>query len=59
MGFERAGWRFVRAGALLVAGALVLAACSSTPSPKTQPLKTLTIGSSNVFPPTLDLTANA
>jgi peptide/nickel transport system substrate-binding protein len=59
MSFDRAGWRFLRAGTLLVAAALVLAACSSSPSPKTQPLKTLTIGSSNVFPPTLDLTANA
>ncbi|MHB8189077.1 MAG: ABC transporter substrate-binding protein [Ferrimicrobium sp.] len=48
----------------VVVGALLLAACgssssTSTTSPKPQPLKTLVLGSSNVFPPTLNPTANA
>ncbi len=53
-------WSPVRGVTAVAAVGLLLAACSSGGSPgKAQPLKTLTIGSSNVFPPTLDPTANA
>ncbi len=52
-------WLVALAGA--VAASLLLAACSSAPGTSTsnQRLSTLTIGSSNVFPPTLNPTANA
>ncbi|MHB1894097.1 MAG: ABC transporter substrate-binding protein [Candidatus Dormibacteria bacterium] len=46
--------------ATVAVGAVLLAACGSpTPPTKTPKLQTLTIGSSNVFPPTLNPTANA
>lgn len=53
-----------RAAVLAASGSLLLAACGSSSSQKTTssstaPLKTLVIGSSNVFPPTLNPTANA
>ncbi|KJE75642.1 ABC transporter substrate-binding protein [Ferrimicrobium acidiphilum] len=54
-----------RLAALVTSGALMLAACGSSSTSttsstnKSAPLQTLTIGSSNVFPPTLNPTANA
>ena len=60
MGGRPIRWGLVKRAAVLAAGGALLAACSATPAPgRAQPLKTLTIGSSNVFPPTLDPTANA
>lgn len=56
--------RLTRAAVLVASGALLLAACgssntSTSPTTTNTPLQTLTIGSSNVFPPTLNPTANA
>lgn len=53
-----------KAAVLVASGALMLSACGSSSSTtsstaKNTPLQTLTIGSSNVFPPTLNPTANA
>ncbi|MHB1734556.1 MAG: hypothetical protein ACYCU8_14135, partial [Ferrimicrobium acidiphilum] len=54
-----------RLAALVTSGALMLAACGSSSTSttsstnKSAPLQTLIIGSSNVFPPTLNPTANA
>lgn len=49
------------AAALALASVLLVAGCAAGSGPRQshQPLKILTIGSSNVFPPTLDPTANA
>ncbi len=53
--------RWLMALAGITVGSLLLAACSSSPGSQAtnQSLKTLTVGSSNVFPPTLNPTANA
>jgi peptide/nickel transport system substrate-binding protein len=53
-----------RFAVLAGSGAILLAACGQSSAQKsssaaTAPLKTLVIGSSNVFPPTLNPTANA
>lgn len=62
MSFRRMTWGSLRGLAAVVAGALLLAACgaagNNSGGQSTQ-LKTLVVGSSNVFPPTLDPTANA